>query len=116
MDLAIYSQKSSLWTRVIKAIHGDDGKLDKDVIVGGQTCWTRVRSGAEESQFNSLLKIVKVINLVPSEDWYFWSLENEGDYSVASIRKLIDEKHFQEVGDYSMASIRMLIDEKRFQQ
>nr|GFB70933.1 RNA-directed DNA polymerase, eukaryota, reverse transcriptase zinc-binding domain protein [Tanacetum cinerariifolium] len=124
-----YSQKSSLWTRVIKAIHGDDGKLDKDVIVGGQTCWTkivkearslkgtginvvdlirlklgnedsssRVRSGAKESQFNSLLEIVQVINLVPCEDRYFWSLESKGDYSVASIRKLIDEKRFQKVG------------------
>nr|GFC62510.1 RNA-directed DNA polymerase, eukaryota, reverse transcriptase zinc-binding domain protein [Tanacetum cinerariifolium] len=29
-------------TRVIKVIHGDDGKLDKDVIVGGQTCWTSI--------------------------------------------------------------------------
>nr|GEX42033.1 nucleotide-binding alpha-beta plait domain-containing protein [Tanacetum cinerariifolium] len=28
----------------------------------------RVRSGAEESQFNSLLEIVQVINLVPCED------------------------------------------------
>nr|GFC64048.1 RNA-directed DNA polymerase, eukaryota [Tanacetum cinerariifolium] len=58
----------------------------------------RVRCGAEKSQFNSLLEIVQVINLVPCEDRYFWSLESEGDYSVASIRKLIDEKHFQEVG------------------
>ena len=37
-----YSQKSSLWTRVIKAIHGDDGKLVKDATVGGQTCWTTI--------------------------------------------------------------------------
>nr|GEU81705.1 RNA-directed DNA polymerase, eukaryota, reverse transcriptase zinc-binding domain protein [Tanacetum cinerariifolium] len=169
-----YSQKSSLWIRVIKAIHGNDGKLDKDVIVGGQTCWTsifkevrslkgtginvvdlirlklgngdsslfwedkwyaggiikelfpylyalelhkhatvcmnlmapsldnsfrrRVRSGAKESQFNFLLEIMQVINLVPCEDRYFWSLESEGDFSVTSIRKLIDEKRFQEVG------------------
>nr|GEW48633.1 hypothetical protein [Tanacetum cinerariifolium] len=56
----------------------------------------RVRSGDEESQFNSLLEIVQVINLVPCEDRYFWSLEREWDYSVASIRKLIDEKRFQE--------------------
>nr|GEZ78604.1 RNA-directed DNA polymerase, eukaryota [Tanacetum cinerariifolium] len=55
------------------------------------------RSGAEESQFNSPLEIVHVINLVPCEDRYFWSLESEGDYSVSSIRKLIDEKRFQEV-------------------
>nr|GEX43985.1 RNA-directed DNA polymerase, eukaryota [Tanacetum cinerariifolium] len=40
----------------------------------------------------------RVINLVPCEDRYFWSLEREGDYSVASIRNLIDEKRFQEVG------------------
>nr|GEX48390.1 RNA-directed DNA polymerase, eukaryota [Tanacetum cinerariifolium] len=60
-------------------------------------CW-RVKSGVEESQFNSLLEIVQLINLVPCEDRYFWSLDSEGDYSVASIRKLIDEKRFQEVG------------------
>nr|GEZ21641.1 RNA-directed DNA polymerase, eukaryota, reverse transcriptase zinc-binding domain protein [Tanacetum cinerariifolium] len=57
----------------------------------------KVRSGVKESQFNSLLEIVRIINLVPCEDRYFWSLKSEGDYSVASIRKLIDEKHFQEV-------------------
>nr|GEY19023.1 4-hydroxy-3-methylbut-2-enyl diphosphate reductase, chloroplastic-like [Tanacetum cinerariifolium] len=28
---------------------------------------------------------------------YFWSLESEGDYSVAFIRKLIDEKRSQDV-------------------
>nr|GEY04733.1 RNA-directed DNA polymerase, eukaryota [Tanacetum cinerariifolium] len=61
----------------------------------------RVRSGAEESQFNSLLEIVQVINLVPCEDMYFWSLESEGDYSVASIRRLINEKRFQEVGIFT---------------
>nr|GFD21358.1 RNA-directed DNA polymerase, eukaryota, reverse transcriptase zinc-binding domain protein [Tanacetum cinerariifolium] len=54
----------------------------------------RVRSGAEESQFNSLLEIVQVINLVSCEERYFWSLESEGGYSLASIRKLIDEKRF----------------------
>nr|GFB75958.1 RNA-directed DNA polymerase, eukaryota [Tanacetum cinerariifolium] len=57
----------------------------------------RVRSGAEKSQFHSLLEIVQVINLVPCEDRYFCSLESERDYSVAFMRKLIDEKRFQEV-------------------
>nr|GFC50258.1 RNA-directed DNA polymerase, eukaryota, reverse transcriptase zinc-binding domain protein [Tanacetum cinerariifolium] len=133
MDLAILLSKVFFMDKSDQSIHGDDGKLDRDVIIGGQTCWTsivkearslkgtginvvdlirlklgngdsssfwedkwRVRSGAEESQFNSLLEIVQVINLVPCEDRYFWSLESEGDYSVASIRKLIDEKRFQE--------------------
>nr|GEV77150.1 RNA-directed DNA polymerase, eukaryota, reverse transcriptase zinc-binding domain protein [Tanacetum cinerariifolium] len=61
----------------------------------------RVRSGAEESKFNSLLEIVQVINLVPCKDRYFWSLESEWDYSMASISKLIDEKRFQEASSYS---------------
>ncbi|GKD03673.1 RNA-directed DNA polymerase, eukaryota, reverse transcriptase zinc-binding domain protein, partial [Tanacetum coccineum] len=37
-----YSQKSSLWTRVIKAIHGIDGKLINDKNVGSHTCWTAI--------------------------------------------------------------------------
>nr|GEU90520.1 RNA-directed DNA polymerase, eukaryota [Tanacetum cinerariifolium] len=65
----------------------------------------RMRSGAEESQFNYLLENVQVINLVPYEDRYFWSLESEGDYSVASIRKLINEKRFQEVGMTCVAGV-----------
>ncbi|GJS70651.1 RNA-directed DNA polymerase, eukaryota, partial [Tanacetum coccineum] len=61
-------------------------------------CGLSVRSGVEESQFNSLLEIVQVTNLVPCEDRYRWSLESDGMFSVASIRKLIDEQRFQEVG------------------
>ncbi|GJS62333.1 RNA-directed DNA polymerase, eukaryota [Tanacetum coccineum] len=169
-----YSQKTSLWTKVIKAIHGVNGKLDKENLAGGQTCWMSivkevkvlkgrgvnvldfirlklgngesssfwddkwyeggvikelfprlyaletyknatvsmklmassidhsfrrsVRSGVEESQFNSLLEIVQVTNLVPCEDRYRWFLESDGVFSVASIRKMIDEQRFQEVG------------------
>ncbi|GKF01747.1 hypothetical protein Tco_0028670 [Tanacetum coccineum] len=29
-----YSQKGSLWTKVIKAIYGEDGNLNKDVSLG----------------------------------------------------------------------------------
>nr|GFB02569.1 hypothetical protein [Tanacetum cinerariifolium] len=82
--------------------NGQDHKSRKASWVGNgdsSSFWEdkwRVRSEAEESQFNSLLEIVQVINLVPCEDRYFWSLDSEKDYSVASIRKLIDEKRFQE--------------------
>nr|GEU99478.1 RNA-directed DNA polymerase, eukaryota [Tanacetum cinerariifolium] len=75
-------------------VYSDSQQAEK---YDGRSLLWRVRSGAEESQFNSLLEIVQVINLVPCEDKYFWSLESEWDYSVASIRKLIDEKRFQEV-------------------
>nr|GEY52595.1 reverse transcriptase domain-containing protein [Tanacetum cinerariifolium] len=103
---------------VIQAIHGDDGKLDKDVIIGGQTCWTSIvkearslkgTGGVIKDLFPRLYALelhkhatVRMKLMAPSLDnsfhMYFWSLESEGDYSVASIRKLIDEKRFQEVG------------------
>nr|GEX60757.1 RNA-directed DNA polymerase, eukaryota [Tanacetum cinerariifolium] len=81
-----------------RAIHGDDRKLDKDVIVGGQTCWTSI-----VKETRSGINVVDLIHLQLGngdsfsfwdDKWYFWSLESEGDYSVASIRKLIDEKRF----------------------
>nr|GEU48925.1 RNA-directed DNA polymerase, eukaryota [Tanacetum cinerariifolium] len=146
-DKGCLGVKSSLWTRVIKAIHGDGGKLDKDVIVGGQTCWTLIvkearslkrtginvvdliclKLGNEDSSlfwddkwyvggvikelFPRLYALelhkhatVRMKLMAPSLDNSFrrrtgiWSLESEGDYSVASILKLIDEKRFQEVG------------------
>ncbi|GKC45759.1 hypothetical protein Tco_1063481, partial [Tanacetum coccineum] len=37
-----YYQKCSLWTKVIKAIYGEDGNLNKDVSGGVRTCWTSI--------------------------------------------------------------------------
>nr|GEY83672.1 RNA-directed DNA polymerase, eukaryota, reverse transcriptase zinc-binding domain protein [Tanacetum cinerariifolium] len=91
---------------VIKVIHGDDGKLDKDVIVGGQTCWTLIVNEARSLKGTGI-NVVDLIRLKLGngdsssfweDKWYFWWLESEGDYPVASIRKLIDEKRFQEAG------------------
>nr|GFB77148.1 RNA-directed DNA polymerase, eukaryota, reverse transcriptase zinc-binding domain protein [Tanacetum cinerariifolium] len=50
------------------------------------------RGGAEQVQFNSLLDMISSINLVPIADIWVWTLENSGDFSVASIREKIDEK------------------------
>nr|GFA97731.1 RNA-directed DNA polymerase, eukaryota [Tanacetum cinerariifolium] len=55
-----YSQKSALWTRVIKAIHGDNGKLDKDVIVEGQTYWTSIVKEARSLKGTG----INVVNLI----------------------------------------------------
>ena len=41
--------------------------------------------------------ILQTIQLVPCEDRYVWSLNNKGDFSVASLRKVIDDNHFHEV-------------------
>ncbi|GJV98598.1 hypothetical protein Tco_1553850 [Tanacetum coccineum] len=132
-----YSQKCSLWTKVIKAIYGEDGNFNKDVSGGlGNGVNTRfwvdnwyeggvikelfprmftlelnknasvssklnassldnsfqrkARSGIEEMQLNSLAEISRMTTLVPCEDRYVWTLESDGVFSVASIRKEID--------------------------
>ncbi|GJT16917.1 RNA-directed DNA polymerase, eukaryota, reverse transcriptase zinc-binding domain protein [Tanacetum coccineum] len=48
------------------------------------------RSGIEQTQFDSMAEIMKTISLVPRVDRYIWSLENDGSFSVASIRKTLD--------------------------
>nr|GEY65700.1 RNA-directed DNA polymerase, eukaryota [Tanacetum cinerariifolium] len=69
-----YSQKRSLWTKVIKAIHGEDGSLDKDGIGVVWTCWTSI--------------------VQECEDRSVWTLESDEIFSVASIQKEIDGKRF----------------------
>ncbi|GJX10723.1 RNA-directed DNA polymerase, eukaryota [Tanacetum coccineum] len=90
-----YSQKCSLWTKVIKAIYGEDGNLNKDVSVEFER-WTSIvhvavssravpldnhfedkaRNGIEEMQLNSLAEIFGLNNLVALEKIrYVWTLE-----------------------------------------
>ncbi|GJW48712.1 RNA-directed DNA polymerase, eukaryota [Tanacetum coccineum] len=168
-----YSQKTSLWANVIKAIHGEDGNVDKAHYIGGRTCWTSivhevkvlcsqgvnildcmrlklgdgentnfwkdnwcsggilkdlfprlyalescklvnvctklndpslvssfrrdVRGGAEQIQLDNLSDMISSVNLVPMADRWVWNLESSGDFSVSSIRKVIDEKRFSGV-------------------
>ncbi|PWA56065.1 RNA-directed DNA polymerase, eukaryota [Artemisia annua] len=42
------------------------------------------------SQYEALSDMVNSASLVPMADRYIWSLENSGEFSVASIRKVID--------------------------
>ncbi|GKC35027.1 RNA-directed DNA polymerase, eukaryota [Tanacetum coccineum] len=46
---------------------------------------------------NSLAEISRMTTLVPCEDRYVWTLESDGVFSVASIRKEIDGNQFQDV-------------------
>ncbi|GJZ88242.1 RNA-directed DNA polymerase, eukaryota [Tanacetum coccineum] len=48
-------------------------------------------------QLNSLAEISRMTTLVPCEDRYVWTLESDGVFSVASIRKEIDGNRFQDV-------------------
>nr|GEV13927.1 RNA-directed DNA polymerase, eukaryota [Tanacetum cinerariifolium] len=128
-----YSQKESLWARVIKAIYGDDGQVGKVSGAGSRSCWRNIvnevrilsnqgikdldymwiklgngestafwddnwiggkvlyiRGGVEQVQFNELSDMLQSVSLTPYSDRYVWSLEGSGEFSVASIRKIID--------------------------
>nr|GEY10782.1 RNA-directed DNA polymerase, eukaryota [Tanacetum cinerariifolium] len=79
---------------------------DSVYISWGQTCWTSIVKEARYLK-GTCINVMDLIRLKLGnrdsssfweDKWYFWPLKSEGDYSVASIRKLIDEKRFQEVG------------------
>ncbi|GKA72959.1 phospholipase-like protein [Tanacetum coccineum] len=118
-----YSQKESLWARVIRAIYGDDGQVGKVSKVGSRSCWRnivnevriletvkevtvnskisdsrlenslrrRIRGSAEQVQFNELSDMLQSVSLMPYFDRWVWSLEGSREFSVASIRKIIDD-------------------------
>ncbi|GJT38955.1 RNA-directed DNA polymerase, eukaryota [Tanacetum coccineum] len=48
------------------------------------------RGGIEQVQFDALVNLVILITVTPKIDRWVWSLEGSGEFSVASIRKVID--------------------------
>ncbi|GJT33296.1 RNA-directed DNA polymerase, eukaryota, reverse transcriptase zinc-binding domain protein [Tanacetum coccineum] len=101
------TQRTSLWTRVIKAIHEDDGKIEtcKGIDVAAKLAHISLdysfcrdpRGGVEQAQFIDLRTKVADISLVNMRDWWTWALEGSGDFSIASVRKLIDDKRLPDV-------------------
>nr|GEX09628.1 RNA-directed DNA polymerase, eukaryota, reverse transcriptase zinc-binding domain protein [Tanacetum cinerariifolium] len=168
-----YSQKTSLWAGVIKAVYGDDGKVGKVTNAGIRSCWTNIvneisvlknqginvfdfmrlklgngdttafwkdnwiggnvlkdlypriydletcksvtvskeltdssldnsfrrktRDGVEQVQYNDLSDLVHAVTLMSLSDRWAWSLESSGEFFVASVRKVIDEKWLSNV-------------------
>nr|GFC34452.1 RNA-directed DNA polymerase, eukaryota, reverse transcriptase zinc-binding domain protein [Tanacetum cinerariifolium] len=37
-----FANQDSLWTRVVKAIHGEDGNIGKDLCSGRRSCWQTI--------------------------------------------------------------------------
>ncbi|GKC58255.1 RNA-directed DNA polymerase, eukaryota, reverse transcriptase zinc-binding domain protein, partial [Tanacetum coccineum] len=66
---------------VIKAIHGDDEKISQNLKSSHTSIWR---------------DIVQELEVFKTQRWV-WSLEGSGDFSVASIRKLIDDKRLPDV-------------------
>ncbi|GJW99717.1 RNA-directed DNA polymerase, eukaryota [Tanacetum coccineum] len=57
----------------------------------------KTRGGAEQVQLDALLELVSTVNFVPMGDRWVWTLESSGEFSVASLRKVIDEKRLPSV-------------------
>ncbi|GJS68674.1 hypothetical protein Tco_0683239, partial [Tanacetum coccineum] len=49
------------------------------------------RGGAEQHQFNEMVDLVNSIIIMPMSDRLFWELESSGEFTMASVRKLIDD-------------------------
>nr|GEW65796.1 hypothetical protein [Tanacetum cinerariifolium] len=126
---------------VVKALHGEDGKIGKKVQPRYPSTWLNIineidslklhgidlvsfitpklgnwtntsfwdvawcgdiafknlvprlrnpRGGVEQAQFERLKEMVEGVNLSNSNDRWSWSLVGSGDFSVSSVRKLID--------------------------
>ncbi|GJY83900.1 RNA-directed DNA polymerase, eukaryota [Tanacetum coccineum] len=69
-----FAHKSLLWSRVIKAIHGPEGGLTLDV--------------------RRIFDLVDLLFVHGKVKKYVWSLENSGEFSVKSIRQVIDANCF----------------------
>ena len=167
------TQKESLWSRVIKAIHGRDGKIGTRLRYGQNSIWCNIikemdrlssqgldffrlmqkkvgnglntlfwedcwrgevrlkdafprmyaleqnklvsvankleqvsiqfsfrrqpRSGVENEQWVRLLESLQGVMLSPVDDRWAWSLTSSGEFSVASVRKAIDNKYLPNV-------------------
>ncbi|GJZ73009.1 RNA-directed DNA polymerase, eukaryota, reverse transcriptase zinc-binding domain protein [Tanacetum coccineum] len=76
------TQKESLWTKVITAIHRVNGNLYSEFKMGGRSCW---------------LSIVNEIRVLQIKG--VWSLENSGKFTVVSTRKLIDGVRLPKTSD-----------------
>nr|GEX78436.1 RNA-directed DNA polymerase, eukaryota [Tanacetum cinerariifolium] len=55
------------------------------------------RGGVEHEQFDELSALVHDVTLTPMSDRWIWALESSEDFSVASVRKVIDDKSLPEV-------------------
>ncbi|PWA56066.1 RNA-directed DNA polymerase, eukaryota, Reverse transcriptase zinc-binding domain protein [Artemisia annua] len=68
-----YSQKTSLWVRIIKAIHGDDGKVGKDIYSGIRSCWLNIVREVKELQIQRINVLDYIhLKLGNGESILFW--------------------------------------------
>nr|GEW60390.1 hypothetical protein [Tanacetum cinerariifolium] len=89
--------ENSLWVRVVKALHGEDGKIAWCGDIAFKNLVPRLRNprgGVKQAQFERLKEMVEGFTLSNSNDRWSWSLVGLSDFLVSSVRKLIDNAIF----------------------
>nr|GEW23760.1 RNA-directed DNA polymerase, eukaryota, reverse transcriptase zinc-binding domain protein [Tanacetum cinerariifolium] len=84
----IYALETCKWVTVSKKL--TDSSLDNSFR-------RKTRGGVEHVQYNALSDMVHAVTLVPLSDRWVWSLKSSGEFSMASVRKVIDEKRLSNV-------------------
>ncbi|GKE12320.1 hypothetical protein Tco_1415871, partial [Tanacetum coccineum] len=78
-----YTQDSSLWARVIKAIHGDDGKMGVITRAGSKSCWMNIvhETNALLNKCIDLIKFMR-IKLGNGQITSFWMVSAGSSSSI----------------------------------
>ncbi|GJT29059.1 hypothetical protein Tco_0909334 [Tanacetum coccineum] len=93
-----HSQGFSLWSRVIKAIHGVDGMSQGRLILEVTRC---------SQMANIDIYLLEGICLPNMLDRWCWSLSGDEEFSVSSARILIDDKTLGTVGSKTHCGERL---------
>ncbi|GJV36862.1 RNA-directed DNA polymerase, eukaryota [Tanacetum coccineum] len=94
------TQGSSLWARVIKAIHGMDESIGDIRIGNSKSCWSSIineinvlsSKGIKLMNYVTSRDTLKQVVLAQGSDHWTWTANGSGQFSVASVRKIIDNK------------------------
>ncbi|GJR99911.1 RNA-directed DNA polymerase, eukaryota, reverse transcriptase zinc-binding domain protein [Tanacetum coccineum] len=124
------TQKNLLWTRVIKAIHGEDGKNGSGFKVGYKSIWRSILQEVETLKIKGIhLNNFMQKKLGNGADTYFWEDLWHGDMVLKQryprlyaleVKKTVDVASklwywtLDGSGELSVASARKVIDDNRF--
>nr|GEX38387.1 RNA-directed DNA polymerase, eukaryota [Tanacetum cinerariifolium] len=123
----IFVHKDSIWTKVITAIHGVNGNVNSSGGKVGRSCWLAIvdevwalhKKGVYVFDFMNLKLGNREMVKFWLDRWFeggilkdlfprmfalenmkeVWNLESSGEFSMASIRRIIDEMCFLNIGD-----------------
>nr|GEV00797.1 RNA-directed DNA polymerase, eukaryota, reverse transcriptase zinc-binding domain protein [Tanacetum cinerariifolium] len=116
------SQKSSLWASVIKALHGEDGKIGKKIKTSYSSIWLSIIHEVEllKSQGIDLLCFI-IPKLGNGMNTSFWDVAWRGDvafkvliprlYALETMKNIdVASKLSHGSSEFSMSSVRKVID------